>query len=114
MLGTGEEVINSVYLCCMAHPQLWQHYHVVQHNTQYKKVIGVSGLFYCYYAQNNSCTCEITLANKNADFALPVPASSGSGKWWETKDAGDQRSQCIGTFESDTAFESDTNSHTKK
>ena len=49
-----------------------------------------SGYSTGYYAQNNSCVYEIMLANEILT-ALPVPASLVSGKWWETKDAGNQR-----------------------
>ena len=63
----------------MTSPRMW---HRITHNMRNSTV---------YYAQNNSRVYEVMLANEILTFALSVPASLVSGKWWETKDAGNQR-----------------------
>ena len=72
MLGFGEEVIISI---CSVASCIHNHDSticVAQHrpNMQLQKIIGALRLYY-YYAQNNSCTYEIVLANEDITLLYP-------------------------------------------
>ena len=87
-LDTGEEVI--IFTC------LYNATRMAQHNAQYVKLLACRDYSTVYYAQNNSCACEIMLANEILTllylYLRLCNWSVGSGD--EIKDEGNQCTQC--------------------